>query len=268
MAWPFRKSPKHEAKRVYYPRNTERIRTQNLNSPLGLIVDLSGSGARIRAPDKPLLEIGSSVDVAIASESQKLHLRGTIQWMARDKKTKLWEFGLRWTPMSEAEVAVIEQFARIGHVSQEFIKDHSRAAKAARAAPAPGSPSPGSPRQGSTGSSSPGPNAAKKNAPPNSGSNSGNSAKSESASTGASGARVDLEDLYAVLGVAADATSTQIHSAFRALAMKYHPDHNPAPEAASQFALVSKAYNVLKDPELRRKYDEFVRKFAERENAA
>ncbi len=252
MAWPFRKSPKQEAKRVYYPRNAERIRTQNLNSPLGVIVDLSGSGARIRASEKPLLELGSSVDVAIASESQKLHLRGTIQWMAKDKKTKLWEFGLRWTPMSEAEVAVIEQFARIGHVSQEFIKDHSRAAKAARAAPSQATPPP------------PGPNAsAKKDPPPNPGKN-----DKADASSNAAGARVDLEDLYAVLGVGAKATSTQIHSAFRALAMKYHPDHNPAPEAASQFALVSKAYNVLKDPELRRKYDEFVRKFTERGTAA
>lgn len=64
------------------------------------------------------------------------------------------------------------------------------------------------------------------------------------------------EDLYAVLGVARQATEAEIKTAFRKLAMKLHPDHNPGDEAAEKrFAVVQFAYEVLTDPERRAEYD-------------
>ena len=68
----------------------------------------------------------------------------------------------------------------------------------------------------------------------------------------------EKRDYYEVLGVAKDATADQIKSAYRKLAMKYHPDRNPDnPEAKEKFTEVSEAYEVLSNPEKRQKYDQF-----------
>ena len=68
----------------------------------------------------------------------------------------------------------------------------------------------------------------------------------------------EKRDYYEVLGVAKDATADQIKSAYRKLAMKYHPDRNPNnPEAKEKFTEVSEAYEVLSNPEKRQRYDQF-----------
>ncbi len=64
-------------------------------------------------------------------------------------------------------------------------------------------------------------------------------------------------DYYEVLGVPRDATPEQIKKAFRKLALKYHPDRNPDPEAEEKFKLINEAYQVLSDPEKRSLYDRF-----------
>lgn len=66
------------------------------------------------------------------------------------------------------------------------------------------------------------------------------------------------QDLYAVLGVASDATDAEIKRAYRALAREHHPDARPGdPEAEARFKEISTAYAVLGDPEKRRRYDTF-----------
>lgn len=65
-------------------------------------------------------------------------------------------------------------------------------------------------------------------------------------------------DYYDVLGVSRSANEQELKSAYRKLAMKYHPDRNPDdPEAERQFKEVSEAYEVLKDPQKRGAYDQF-----------
>ena len=64
-----------------------------------------------------------------------------------------------------------------------------------------------------------------------------------------------MADHYEVLGVSRDASQDDIKRAYRKLASKLHPDRNPSPEAAEEFKLVTHAYDVLSDPEERRKYD-------------
>lgn len=63
---------------------------------------------------------------------------------------------------------------------------------------------------------------------------------------------------YDVLGVAKDADEKQIKSAYRKLAMKYHPDRNPDdPTAEASFKEAGEAYAVLSDPEKRAAYDRY-----------
>jgi molecular chaperone DnaJ len=62
-------------------------------------------------------------------------------------------------------------------------------------------------------------------------------------------------DYYDVLGVARDADQKAIKSAFRELAMKYHPDRNKEPDAEAKFKEIAEAYAVLSDPKKRAQYD-------------
>ncbi|HPD46091.1 MAG TPA: molecular chaperone DnaJ [Anaerohalosphaeraceae bacterium] len=65
-------------------------------------------------------------------------------------------------------------------------------------------------------------------------------------------------DYYAVLGAARDASPEEIKRAYRRVAMKYHPDKNPNDkEAEAKFKECAEAYEVLSDPEKRRRYDQY-----------
>lgn len=65
-----------------------------------------------------------------------------------------------------------------------------------------------------------------------------------------------MRDPYEILGVAKDATAEEIKRAYRKLALKYHPDKNPDDkECEEKFKEISSAYELLKDPEKRRRFD-------------
>jgi curved DNA-binding protein len=64
-------------------------------------------------------------------------------------------------------------------------------------------------------------------------------------------------DFYEILGVSRNATQDEIQRAYRKLARAHHPDVNKDPGAEDRFKDVSEAYNVLHDPETRRRYDAF-----------
>jgi curved DNA-binding protein len=68
---------------------------------------------------------------------------------------------------------------------------------------------------------------------------------------------LEFKDYYATLGVDKDAGQEQIQKAYRKLARKYHPDVNKDPAAEARFKEIGEAYEVLKDPEKRKKYDRF-----------
>lgn len=64
-----------------------------------------------------------------------------------------------------------------------------------------------------------------------------------------------LYNFYEILGITPKAEATEIKSAFRKLAMQYHPDKNPDPDAHKQFIAIHAAYETLSDPIKRRVYD-------------
>jgi molecular chaperone DnaJ len=66
-----------------------------------------------------------------------------------------------------------------------------------------------------------------------------------------------VSEFYALLGVTREATEAEIKKAYRKLAMEYHPDRNPAPEAEARFKEITEAYEVLRDPQKRSAYDRF-----------
>lgn len=66
------------------------------------------------------------------------------------------------------------------------------------------------------------------------------------------------KDYYAILGIARSASDKEIKQAYRRLARRYHPDVNPGDKTAeARFKEINQAYEVISDPEKRRKYDQF-----------
>lgn len=64
-------------------------------------------------------------------------------------------------------------------------------------------------------------------------------------------------DFYKILGVSRNADEAEIKRAYRKLAKQYHPDANPGEDTTEKFQELNRAYEVLRDPDLKRKYDMF-----------
>lgn len=75
-------------------------------------------------------------------------------------------------------------------------------------------------------------------------------------------ALVEIEDLYAVLGVPRTAGDAEIRAAYHKLARTHHPDVNHSPGSEERFALISKSWSVLRNPTLRARYDAMLKSAA------
>jgi curved DNA-binding protein len=67
---------------------------------------------------------------------------------------------------------------------------------------------------------------------------------------------LDYKDYYATLGVKKDASQEDIQKSYRKLARKFHPDVNKDSQAEVKFKEIGEAYEVLKDPDKRKRYDQ------------
>jgi curved DNA-binding protein len=68
---------------------------------------------------------------------------------------------------------------------------------------------------------------------------------------------MEFQDYYLILGLARSASDVDVKKAYRKMALKYHPDKNPDnPKANETFLKIQEAYEVLKEPEKRKKYNQ------------
>ncbi len=66
-----------------------------------------------------------------------------------------------------------------------------------------------------------------------------------------------MSEYYDLLGIPREASEAEIKKAYRKLAMEYHPDRNRAADAEERFKEITEAYEVLKDPDQRARYDRY-----------
>jgi len=66
------------------------------------------------------------------------------------------------------------------------------------------------------------------------------------------------KDYYSTLGISNIATQEEVKSAYKKLALNWHPDRNKEPGADEMFKIISEAYEILSCPEKKSKYDDYI----------
>lgn len=196
---------------------------------LGQVVDLSASGMRVRCPGQSPVYIGQPFWFGISAGDKYLRVQGEPIWIRR---TGLFgnacEIGVRFVGVDSKTRAMIADLARYG-----FVPDRTEPAPSHEdAASYEPDAIPRDAEQASAGAS---------NDPHN-----------------AASVEVEVPDLYEMFELPRTASDDDIRAAYRRLARDLHPDSNPSADAAEQFAELTKAYQLLKDPGLRRRYDELL----------
>lgn len=209
MSWlPKRSPPK--------PRSAPRQSVDGFMSQIGPLLDISGTGMRVRFEEENAVTPGTVLNFQVHSAGRMFSIRGMVIWKRKQKKSHASECGVRFLDLSPEHRALIEHIARFGVM----------------------------PRQGEkvTGNPGAGAGATRPTPPP--------------PPPARNTVSIEIEDLYSILGVTPNANDEQIRRAYRELARKLHPDSCKDADATEKFTLLGKAYTVLRDPDLRAKYDQ------------
>ncbi|MCC5787138.1 MAG: DnaJ domain-containing protein [Phycisphaerales bacterium] len=222
-----RSEPRNGDDRIGSRRRADRYPMCAAMCSLGQVVDLSASGMRVRCPGQSPVYIGQPFWFGISAGDKYLRVQGEPIWIRR---TGLFgnacEIGVRFVGVDSKTRAMIADLARYG-----FVPDRSEPAPATAHTEAfePDAIPEGAERVGS-----------------------------DNAANNAAQVEVEVPDLYEMFELPRSATGDDIRAAYRRLARDLHPDSNPSADAAEQFAELTKAYQLLKDPGLRRRYDELL----------
>lgn len=195
-----------------------------MQSPMGEVVDVSVHGFRLADSSKPKLKVGETHTVTLRAGGQQVRVAARVQWLRR---ASLWparyEFGFLIVDSRPGVGEAVQQLGQFGCIGQSTVA---------------GEPKNDAPQQ---------------KAKPN------QEAGTEPAGTAkrpADFVSVELEDLYALLGVEPDATDDAIRDAYRKRAKACHPDTAQDGGSTQQFELLTSAYSILRDPRRRKWYDE------------
>lgn len=220
FSWFTRRSAPDQGRRA---RASERFSAAGLSCALGDVMDLSTTGVRLRGSGSPKVALGEMVTITIGSDIQSVKVQARVVWTRRRGITSN-EVGLQFVNVKRGIAAALVQLAKYG-----FITTDPAAAVTAEQEPYvdPGAP----------------------------GAAQGARPTAEEAARRPLTVSIEVEDLYAMLGVPRDADEEMIRKAYHQRALTVHPDRNPDPQAAKRFADLSKACSVLRDPEKRARYD-------------
>ena len=198
-------------------RRYERHTTDLVRSSLGDVVDLSGSGIRVRCQGKPPLQVGQTASITLRFGDQQMTLVAQARWIRRRGLLHgglrgQFEVGMRFLQLTPAKEKALASIGKFGFVETASSVRESKLRDQARSktqAPPP---------------------------PPVS-------------------MTIDLPDHYAALGIAPEADIDEVKAAFRRLARQYHPDTTTDPDGEAKFQEIRAAYAILGDAARRRSYD-------------
>lgn len=227
MRWDFLRFTKPKP-REQKARAAKRHRTVGVRCELGTVLDLSESGLRMRVDGKCPVKVGDILALQVRDCAHQTTVRGCVVWVkpANNGST----CGIAFIDIRPGTKEVLEQIAGVGEAlaNDKKAKDAAEAAKVASGG---------------------------KNAVPPHDPDPISTAQSDPKKSGVR-ASIEIEDLYGLFALPCTATVDEINQAFRSMARNLHPDKNPLPDAAERFSQISKAYKILRDPELRARYDE------------
>jgi DnaJ-domain-containing protein 1 len=216
-------------------RGAERHDTSSLHVPnLGELLDLSITGMRIKVAGKPKMDVKQVLPLIICNQGQCVKVTAQVVWVRKAALTgNEYQVGIRFMDVKPGIAKALDQLARFGCITPSA---------GMGAAFTPAEAAGGSPASGATAAASATTSASTSAPPP-----------------AAPLITVEVEDLYANLGLAVGASEDQIRKAYHELAMKYHPDRSQEAGAEERFRMIAKTYLVLKDPEKRARYDAMLR---------
>ncbi len=203
--------PQHQDPRRRLPRHN----TEVVQCPIGDVLDLSGSGMRVKTGNRCQFKTGQVLPMKLATPSGSVKVQAKIVWKKRKNLFGAAELGINFIGITPGQAVALATIARFGFVSPDNVRQIQGQPKAR-------------PQAASAADAKP---------------------KDEQPKVGESPSKVQatlvLQPYFETLGLDTDAQPQDIKSAYRKLARQYHPDLAPGEENARKFLELREAYDLI-----------------------